>query len=176
MTKEEIQNYAEQLSRQYNPEGLSPYPFDNIQKNKQDLKILLTEKLPDSASGVIGFFAEESNSFIILVNKNKPATRRNFTIAHELGHYFLHQNEIKEELMVDGDNVLDKVGMLYRRDEASSTKLEIEANNFAASFLMPADLVRRAWEKLKDVEECAQVFNVSVEAMTIRLSRLGLVI
>ncbi len=38
MTKEEIQNYAEQLSKQYNPEGLSPYPFDNIQKDKQDLK------------------------------------------------------------------------------------------------------------------------------------------
>ena len=176
MTKEEIQNYAEQLSKQYNPDGLSPYPFENIQKDKQDLKILLTEKLPDSASGVIGFFPKESNAFIILINKTKPVTRRNFTIAHELGHYFLHQNEIKEEFIVDGDNVLDKVGMLYRRDEAMSTRLEIEANNFAASFIMPTDLVKKVWDKLKDVEECAQVFNVSVEAMTIRLSRLGLVI
>ncbi len=78
--------------------------------------------------------------------------------------------------MVDGDNVLDRVGILYRRDEALSTKLEVEANNFAASFLMPADLVKKAWEKLKDVEECAQVFNVSIEAMTIRLSKLGLVV
>lgn len=88
MTEEEIQNCAERLSRRYNPEGLSPYPLDNAQKDKQDLKIMLTEKLPDSASGVIGFFAEESNSFIISVNKDKSATRRNFTIAHELGHYF----------------------------------------------------------------------------------------
>lgn len=65
--------------------------------------------------------------------------------------------------------------MLYRRDEAVSTKLETEANNFAASLIMPAELVKRAWEKLRDVEDCAQVFNVSVEAMSIRLSRFGLV-
>ena len=175
MTPEEIRNYAEQLSKQYNPEGFSPYPFENIQRDKKELKILLTEKLPDSVSGVIGFLPEES-AFVILVNKTKPSTRSNFTIAHELGHYFLHQDEIKKEMIVDGDNVLDRAGMLYRQDNVLSTKLETEANNFAASFLMPADLVKKAWEKLKDVEECAQVFNVSVEAITIRLSRLGLVI
>jgi len=90
MTKEGIQNYAEQLSKQYNPDGLSPYPFENIQKDKQDLKILLTEKLPDSVSGIIGFFPKKSNTFIILINKIKPVTRRNFTIAHELGHYLVY--------------------------------------------------------------------------------------
>lgn len=163
MTKEEIQNYAEQLSRRYNPEGLSPYPFDNIQKDKKDLKIQLTEKLPDSVSGIIGLF-EKLDNFVIFVNKNKPATKRNFTIACELGHYFLHQKEIKKNLMI------------IDQDEASSTKLKIEASSFAASFLMPADIVKKAWGKLKDVEECAQVFNVPVEAMTTRLSRLGLVI
>ena len=122
MDTEKIQNYAEQLSRQYNPEGLSPYPFGNIQKDKKDLKILLTEKLPGSVSGVIVFFPKES-IFIILVNKTKPPTRRNFTIAHELGHYFLHSDEIKKEMIVDSDNVLDKVNMLYRRDKGLSTKM-----------------------------------------------------
>ncbi len=174
MTLEEIRNYAEQLSKKYNPEGFSPYPFNNIQEDKKDLKILLTEKLPGSVSGVIGFFQWEPG-FIILVNKTKPLTRRNFTIAHELGHYFLHQSEVKKEMIIDGDNVLDRAGMLYRRDENLSTKLESESNNFAASFLMPTDLVKEVWKKLKNVEECAQVFNVSVEAMSIRLSRLGLV-
>lgn len=174
MTQQEICNYAEEISKKYNPEGLSPFPYENIQKDKPDLKILRTGKLPDKVSGVIGFFPEESG-FVILVNNTKPPTRQYFTIAHELGHYFLHQDEIKRELFVDEENVLDRAGMLYRRDEAVSTKLETEANNFAASLIMPAELVKGAWEKLRDVEDCAQVFNVSVEAMSIRLSRLGLV-
>ncbi|MBI2035742.1 MAG: ImmA/IrrE family metallo-endopeptidase [Candidatus Liptonbacteria bacterium] len=174
MTIQEICNYAEEISKKYNPEGLSPFPYENIQKDKSDLKIFRTGKLPDKVSGVIGFFQEENN-FSILINNTKSPTRQYFTIAHELGHYFLHQEEIKKEFFVDEENVLDRAGMLYRRDEATSTKLETEANNFAASLIMPAELVKKAWEKLRDVEDCAEVFNVSVEAMSIRLSRLGLV-
>ena len=176
MTIEEIRQKAEEIARLYNPEGLSPFPFGNVQKDNKDLKILLTAKLPENVSGVIGFFPEETEAnFVILINKEKSATRQQFTIAHELGHYFLHKDEIKTELFVDEENVLDRAGMLYRRDEVTSTKLETEANNFADSLIMPSELVRKAWEKLHDVEDCAQVFNVSVEAMSIRLSRLGLV-
>ena len=176
MTIEEIRQKAEKIAKVYNPEGLSPFPFDNISREKKDLKILLTAKLPENVSGVINYFSDETDpGFVIFINKNKPVTRQHFTIAHELGHYFLHQEEIKKEFFVDEENVLDHTSMLYRRDEAVSTRLETEANNFAASLIMPEDLVKKAWEKLHDVDDCAQLFSVSVEAMSIRLSRLGLV-
>lgn len=172
MSIEDIKVRAEELVRQYNPDGLSPFPFGNILKDKQDLKIFIAE-LPDNISGVI-MFETEKTSFSIYINKNKSNTRQYFTIAHELGHYFLHQQEVKDESFVDGENVLDRDGMLYRRDAAASTKLEIEANNFAASLVMPSELVKKAWNKLRDVDDCAHLFSVSVDAMGVRLRRLGL--
>ncbi|MEI6222955.1 MAG: ImmA/IrrE family metallo-endopeptidase [bacterium] len=180
MSLEKIKKIAEEKSRQYNPEGLSPYPFQNVPKDLDDLEIMLTDELPDHISGIIFLDDEELDDvkvvkFAILINSVKPLTRQNFTIAHELGHYFLHQDEIKKKLIVDNDSVFEADRMLFRNDDAESTRLEIEANSFAASFLMPSDLVKKAWEELRSVEECSQLFNVSVQAMSIRLSRLGLV-
>ena len=174
MLLEEIRQLAETWTSTYNPEGLSPFPFENILREKNDLQILLSQDVPTNVSGGISF-SQEKNMFIILINNGKPQTRQQFTIAHELGHYALHQQHIRDETFVDHENVLDSAGMLYRRDEAVSTKLEIEANNFAASLIMPESLVRKGWETLNSVEECAEVFHVSIEAMSIRLSRLGLV-
>ena len=51
---------------------------------------------------------------------------------------------------------------------------EIQANQFAAALLMPADLVRAAFAKCQDLGELARLFNVSEAAMGFRLDRLGL--
>ena len=175
MNKEEICKMADDLATKHNPEGLSPFPFERIQKdNEKDLFIFFNDQLENSISGATIFDAE-SNKFYILVNKNKPKTRQHFTTAHELGHYFLHKELIKKEGLIDGDNSLDGGNILYRADNYISTEIETEANNFAASLIMPHKLVVRAWEELKDVEKCASIFNVSVSAMAIRLERLGLI-
>ena len=65
-------------------------------------------------------------------------------------------------------------GMMFRSDNAPTTEMEIEANRFAASLIMPEKWVLKAWSELENVVECAKVFNVSVSAMSIRLERLGL--
>lgn len=174
MDKLQIANLAEELAKKYNPDGLSPFPYEEIEKDKKDLHIFYSEQLSENLSGAI-IFDKDDNDFSVIINKNKPETRKNFTIAHELGHYFLHLEIIKEqEIFIDGENSLDSNNILFRLDNAKSSQLEIEANNFAASLLMPADLVTKAWETLKSVEECAKIFNVSVSAMSIRLERMGL--
>ena len=173
MTIEEVQQKAEDMATRYNPEGLSPFPFENIPRDKKDIQILLNDGMPDDVSGIAGFFPEKQG-FAILINKNKPPARRYFTIAHELGHYFLHQEEMRRNPFVDKDPFLDRGGMPFRYDSETAARLEMEANNFGASLIMSAELVKKAWSKLKSVEECAEVFNVSVEAMSIRLTKLGL--
>ncbi|QQR82645.1 ImmA/IrrE family metallo-endopeptidase [Candidatus Campbellbacteria bacterium] len=176
MTKEEICAYAEDLAAKYNPLGLSPFPYERITGDKGDLEIVLAE-FDHGISGAIIFLTTEEK-FRIIVNKNKPATRQNFTIAHEIGHYFLHKDEIKtnDNLLVDiGENSLDGSNALFRLDAAATTKIETEANNFAAALIMPTKLVQDAWTTLKDVEECAKIFNVSISAMSIRLERLKLI-
>ena len=60
--------------------------------------------------------------------------------------------------------------------------IEIEANQFAATLLMPTNLIRTELEKLdvdtygEDViEDLANKFGVSVQAMTIRMTSMRLI-
>jgi Zn-dependent peptidase ImmA (M78 family) len=175
MTIQEINNLAEEKARIYNPEGLSPFPFEKIQSDFKDL-LIFYGNLKDDKSGMI-FFDNNDNTYNIFINKDKSKTRQYFTLSHEVGHYFLHKDLLKgEEVIVDGDETLDHSGaVLYRLDAVEKNKIEIEANNFAASLIMPENLVRNAWNTVKDIEQCAKIFNVSVAAMSIRLVRLRLV-
>lgn len=171
-------NRGEEMAKKYNFEGLVPFPYENIQKDRGDLDIFLTEfEGKDEVSGAISY-EKNTKRFTILVNKNKPKTRQNFTIAHEIGHYFLHQEIIKsKEAIIDGDSSLDSGQVLYRLDitDQKTIETEREANNFAASLIMPKDFTEKVWNTFKDVEGCARVFQVSVSAMSIRLERLELI-
>lgn len=115
---------------------------------------------------------------VIGVNDAHPERRQRFTIAHELGHLLLHPGR---------EVVLDRPVRINLRDKTSSMATdqeEIEANAFAASLLMPAELVRSELLNLdpairQDPDRCtiqlADVFRVSTAAMGFRLINLGLV-
>jgi Zn-dependent peptidase ImmA (M78 family) len=61
------------------------------------------------------------------------------------------------------------------REEERHAKQEVEANVFAAELLMPADLVRQLARKHRgDIDTLKQVFNVSRQAMEVRLVSLKL--
>ncbi len=175
----ECESIADKIREQFNPDNLSPFPYRNVSDNKNDLEILLASFENDNKlSGISGatIYNNDTKRFSILINEDKPKTRQNFTIAHELGHYFLHDEILKDErLIIDDDNYLDGKRTLYRLDEAKRNQIEIEANNFAASLLMPRDLVVDAWKRIGNIQECAEIFSVSAIAMTIRLERLGLI-
>ncbi len=170
-----IRALAEEYATKYNPKNQAPFPYENIVAEHQDLKVYFSELDDDVVSGVILLKDDE---FSIIINTTKPATRQYFTLGHEFGHYFLHQDKLRAvQGIIDGDETLDGTNILYRSDEVSpeAKRLEIEANNFAASLLMPSDLVRRAWEATGTIEDCARIFQVSAIAMTVRLTTLGIV-
>jgi len=171
----DICELAEETARKYNPTNISPFPYEEVLKLNEDLKIYVVS-LDGDISGATTFeVVEGKEKFSIFVNSTKPLTRRNFTIAHELGHYFLHKDILrKNEGLVDGEHAVDGDNVLYRLDGSESKRVETEANNFAASLIMPEQLVKKAWDALKSIEACANVFNVSNIAMSIRLERLGL--
>jgi Zn-dependent peptidase ImmA (M78 family) len=173
MTPEEITKIAEQYSRRFNPGSIAPFPYENVLATHKDLEIHYADLEDDNVSGVTLF---EKGRYTILINSAKPDTRQHFTLGHELGHYFLHKDYLQSEKgVVDQDAWLDGPNMLFRADDIEKTRIEIEANNFAAGLLMPEDLVRRAWQAFGSIQECARIFRVSVVAMSIRLTRLGLV-
>jgi len=96
----------------------------------------------------------------IMVNDSDSAVRQNFTIAHELGHFFLHSAELAEN---------PGLGIYYRRDEQNiQDEKEKEANAFAAALLMPESLISR-YRSIASVDQLASLFGVSTVAMKFRL-------
>ncbi len=119
-----------------------------------------------------GTIEKEADSFSIIIPASQASSvRRNFTVAHELGHLFLHMGyQIDEELWENSDNVV-----FNRR---GNSERELEANEFAAAFLMPAEEYIRVADKFSEgntvfIKKVAEYFNVSVEAASYRGKWLG---
>ena len=98
------------------------------------------------------------SGYAIYVNADHSETRRRFTIAHEISHYVFHESLI-------GDGIVDDA--LYR--SGLSTLIETEANDFAAEILMPTHLIGQAIRHESSISKLAKMFNVSSEAIAIRL-------
>ncbi len=109
-------------------------------------------------------------------NSDHHPVRYRFSIAHEIGHFMLHQ--AKAPIFID------KSYTIYLRDGKSSSGedyQEVQANQFAAALLMPEPLVREALASngidLADemaLFTLAETFEVSAQAMTFRLVNLGI--
>lgn len=130
---------------------------------------IFKDELDDGISGIL--IVKRDNPFVF-VNVRDAQPRQRFTIAHEIGHYLLHRP--------DGIHIDKGFSVAFRNLKSSSgeEKQEIEANQFAAELLMPASLVeQKIPNKLsitdQDIESLAKFFDVSLQAMTIRLTSLG---
>lgn len=149
--------------------GVGGPPVDPIAiAAKHGIRIHNAEFEDESVAGLIH---REGDEVLMLVRNNDSPFRKRFTIAHELGHYFLHDDD-PSELVV---KTLD----LFRDTETSGNVneydlLEVQANRFAAALLMPEEQLRKIFVECKSLSELAVRFNVSEEAMGIRLVRLGL--
>ena len=118
---------------------------------------------------ISGALRKENDGWKIYVNREDSPQRKRFTIAHELGHYFLHTDE--EQEFVDGH-------VFTRADAERYGQRELEANEFAGNLIMPESKVRElaAGEITRDtILSLAKTFEVSQFAMATRLKNLGLI-
>ncbi len=136
--------------------------------------------------GVSGILIIEDNISTIGYSNSDSKKRQRFTIAHELGHYVLHSDRKninkKEQIFVDKKFLVRYRGsQKYSHAEILNEK---EANAFAAELLMPKSFIEAELSK-KDymdyteselIEELANVFDVSVIAMSYRLANLNIYI
>lgn len=146
-------------------------PVDVIKiANANDIKVYEGD-LDKRISGAIRYNKQE-NKFEILVNKNDIKTRQRFTVAHELGHYFLHQDFLKnEEIHVD---IMYRAVNREKEELEETRKREKEVDYFAGALLMNKTLLEKMYKENNSIKELSEVFNVSVSAMTVRLDVLGL--
>ncbi|MGV8857476.1 XRE family transcriptional regulator [Rhodoglobus sp.] len=101
-------------------------------------------------------FLRDSTPYVFL-NTSKSAERQRFDAAHELGHLVLHAE--------------------LEMDPSQSKEREVEANRFAASFLMPQSAVLAQSMKGASIDRILAArshWKVSAMAMTHRLHELHL--
>jgi Zn-dependent peptidase ImmA (M78 family) len=171
-----IRDLAEKLLKKHCPRGVPVDPAQIAQELGIEVRL---EKVDDGLSGFL--LRDQKNDRVVIgANLRHHPKRRKFTVAHELGHFLLH-----EAATVHLDE--RKPGyIVQRRDEKSSTGEDVferEANLFAAELLMPAkaiakDLRDRAFDVFADDDEAfmkalADKYGVSTQALTIRLGYLG---
>ncbi|MEK5040361.1 spr1629 family repressor/antitoxin [Sporosarcina sp. FSL K6-3457] len=107
-------------------------------------------------------WTEDDRPYIILGTIKKSAARRNFDLAHELGHLLLHY---KVEFNM--------------QDRKSYRDLEDEAHSFASEFLLPEEF-RKDCEGITKVSnpdsyiDLKQKWEVSLQAIAMRAYKLGL--
>lgn len=121
---------------------------------------------PDTAAGVSGMLMRVGSSFGILYATHIPNQGyQNFSVAHELGHYFLpgHPQAV---LPAGVDVHTSRAGFV------SDDPYEIEADHFAAGLLMPDQLFRKAMLRTDDglagIEDLAGQCRTSLTATAIR--------
>ncbi|MBM3216664.1 ImmA/IrrE family metallo-endopeptidase [Candidatus Poribacteria bacterium] len=168
MDRATIEAQAEALRREY---GLTRAPVDPIVL--ADMAGIKVHAATFLDSTIVGMIAKRGQVCLLLVNDNDPPYRKRFTIAHELGHFFLGHIDEEDEF-VDYERTLFSQAPEGQTTVAVARRREIQANMFAAALLMPEDEVRKRWQVVRSIRELAQALNVSEEAMGIRVNQLGL--
>lgn len=111
-----------------------------------------------------GYLKFEEGRWVIGVNSIHHPKRQRFTMAHELGHYFLHK---------DTEGELEDT-ILFRSEGYGDKGIESEANKFAAQLLMPESEFRKlVKEEAGLVERVSERMGVSTLAVTYRAKDLG---
>jgi len=130
--------------------GLSPVPEMSEIIELQGVRTGLVD-LPDDVSGLS--INDPKLGFFVVANRQHHVWRRRFSFAHEYAHLLMDRN---------------RFGTVSRASQ-NDDLIEVRANSFAASFLMPPDAVARfvsALGKGKPSRSLAQVYDEN-EAVTV---------
>lgn len=173
MSREECEKAARLVLSQKGV-GRWPVKVDRIAK-QAGIKVQYSP-LDDELSGM-AFYKDDLS--VIGVNARHHVRRQRFTIAHEIGHFELHDDILRKGMHVD------KVITMLNRDPSSAAgtiSMEVEANQFAAELIMPKTLVLLYMDEQgldygcvpddEAVEAMARAFNVSTTAMTYRIAKV----
>lgn len=135
--------------------GVTEAPVD-IRDIAEQMGIIVME--PREQTNWSGALDATRETPVIWARGTDPKTRRNFTIAHEIGHLMLHDDEI-----------------IWRDHTFSGDAKEQQANGYAAKLLMPEFLIEDVLASNPDItiEGLARRFEVSPQAMEYRLRNLG---
>ena len=143
--------------------GITTLPVNPIAlANALDIEV---RPKPVHSQGVSGMFLRVDNKYgIAYATHIANIGFQNFSVAHELGHYFLPGHT--DAVLANGDVHESRAGF------TSGNRYEMEADHFAASLLMPRllfmEAMRTSGEGLAAIEKLANLCQTSLTATGIR--------
>lgn len=134
-------------------------------------------RYPLGENADLGMAMKRDQDVLVVTNSSVRVSRELFTLAHEIGHVYLHIEKTKS--FIDNARTLSENTTNDGVDEK-----EQEANYFAACLLMPEQEVTRYLDlEINDFSECGLTamditrmmseFGVSFEMVLVRLESLG---
>ncbi len=134
-TNNEIEHIANDVLTKYVKRGGVFKVFNEIM-NAEDIKL---REIPSVSTDFVGALTKGNNNQVyIMINKNiDNLGRKNFTIAHELGHYFLRHQLHQNSVFCNSDDIVE--------EGHQQNAIEREANYFASCFLMPEEKIKPAF-------------------------------
>jgi Zn-dependent peptidase ImmA (M78 family) len=143
-----------------------PVPIGDICE-KLGIEVVFDSDMEEDLHGQINYRCSE-DKFVIRVNDKHSAYNNIFTIAHEIGHYLIHFNDVRRFGFADR-RVRDRYKVGIKRERV--------ANEFAASILMPDEKFTSVFvARGGDLIALEKFFRVSQEAVRYRALNLGLIL
>lgn len=144
--------------------GFTSFPVDPFRiAQAEDIHVEAKRADQRGVSGGI-IFADVGTAIFYATSISSDGFQR-FTVAHELGHYFLEGHP--EEIQKTGPMHVSRAGFTE-----GNNSIEIEADHFASGLLMPTTLVRQSLDRtqigLAGIEMLATVSECSLTASAIR--------
>ena len=152
---------AFRITQDYCLDTPGPVPVEDIARDRGVL--CLEAKL----TGCLARLVRKRKRGIIRTDvKIREEGRKRFAIAHELGHWFLHETE-SQYFICTAEQMRDYKG----------SPIEVEANLFASELLMPTGLFRPfacdVEPRLEQVKALAGIFNTSLTATAMKFVDLN---
>jgi Zn-dependent peptidase ImmA (M78 family)/transcriptional regulator with XRE-family HTH domain len=147
--------------------GLGDGPIGNLRERletEMGLRIFYFS-MPSKIAGVFAY--NEDLGACIAINSRHPRDRRQWSLAHEFGHFLMHRYQAEITILLE------------RRLHSAKERV---TDAFAENFLMPASGVNRRFTDihrlspkgvtLGDIVNFANLYQVSVQALVLRLESL----
>ena len=129
-------------------------------------KVELADFNSDTVSARVFEDETTKDTYTIQIARNEPVRRQKFSLAHEIGHIIFHK--------VNTTPLVEYRRPLLEYADPNQLYKETQANVFASALLIPEGMARSAWVNIHDIDDIAEIFEVSRSAAYVRLNSLGL--
>ena len=138
---EAIKSKAEEFLSEYHPEGVIPVPIEKIVEFEFELEIfpIPNFRKEQNIDGCLAFHI--STIYVDQYILENWINRYRFTLAHELAHFILHKEVLKECKAKSSEKVLEFIRSI---PEGIHSLMEFQAYDFAGLVLVPTGHLERS--------------------------------